>query len=219
MSVVAILPIKSFDVAKSRLAAELAPGARRALAEAMFTDVLIALRRCDAIDQVVVISSNRGAQRIAGGYGAEMLEDSTEGHNEAVGIGIAQALRQRTARALLVPGDCPLLDPAELKQLLAYGGGSRSAVIVPDRHGSGTNALLLTPPDSLTPSFGEDSCARHVELAAAQGTPAEVVSVASLALDIDTPDDLAVLRASLQAKRGGAAHTRGMLNQLQRSQA
>ncbi len=219
MSAVAILPIKSLDVAKSRLSAALSAGQRRALAEAMFADVLTALRRSEQVDRVIVTTTDRIAQRIASGHGAEVLEDRGDGHSQAATLGINLLLGERVARALLVPGDCPLLDPIELDQLLRYAARPRSAVIVPDRHGTGTNALLLNPPDALTPSFGEGSCARHVALAAQQGTQAEIVSVPTLALDIDTPEDLAELQATLASTRGRAAHTRGMLNQLQRSRA
>jgi 2-phospho-L-lactate guanylyltransferase len=68
------------------------------------------------------------------------------------------------------------------------------------------------------PSFGPGSCARHVEIAQAQGTSAEIVEVVSLALDVDTPEDLDALRIALASTHGGAAHTRGMLNQMTRSQ-
>jgi 2-phospho-L-lactate guanylyltransferase len=218
MSVVAILPIKTFADAKQRLAVELSPGPRRALAEAMFSDVLIALRRARSIDNIVVVSADHGAQRIAGGHGAEVLEDATPGHSAAAVVGIVHALETNIERVLLVPGDCPLLDPKELDALVARPVPARSALIVPDRHGTGTNALLLTPPAALKPAFGPDSCRRHVEAAQAEGSTPEVVDVPSLALDVDTPDDLAALRAALERSHGGAAHTRGMLNQLTRSQ-
>jgi len=75
-------------------------------------------------------------------------------------------------RVLCVPGDCPTLDPAELNALLradSAGGGEREVVIVPDRHGTGTNGLLLAPPDAIAPSFGPGSCERHRALALAAG--------------------------------------------------
>ncbi len=218
MSTLAILPIKSFSEAKQRLAEELTPGPRRALAEAMFSDVLIALRRASSIAQILVVSGDHGAQRIAGGHGALVVEDETLGHSEAALLGIAQALESGAERVLLVPGDCPLLDPKQIDQLVARPIAQGSALIVPDRHGTGTNALLLTPPEALKPSFGPDSRARHVAHAQAEGCTPEVVEVPSLALDVDTPDDLAALRAALDGSHGGAAHTRGMLNQLTRSQ-
>ena len=218
MSTRAILPIKSFVEAKQRLAQQLSPGPRRALAEAMFSDVLTALRRSRAVAEIVVVSVDHGAQRIAGGHGAMVLEDDARGQSEAAMIGIRDAIEAGVERVLLVPGDCPLLDPRELDRLLERPATPRLAVIVPDRHGTGTNALLLSPPDALAPSFGVDSRARHAEHAETAGTPYEVVEVPTLALDVDTPADLEALRERLAGRHGGAAHTRGMLNQLTRSQ-
>jgi 2-phospho-L-lactate guanylyltransferase len=219
MSTYAVLPIKSFEDAKQRLAAGLSEGPRRALSEAMFSDVLTALRRASSVTQVVVVSSSRHAQRIAGGHGASVIEDGAHGHSEAATLGVDYALEAGADRVLLVPGDCPLIDPAEIDELLAHAASPKSALIVPDRHGTGTNALLVTPPDGLAPAFGPDSCARHLELAQARGTAAEIVVVRSLALDIDTPEDLDLLRETLAITHGGAAHTRGMLSQLSRSQS
>jgi 2-phospho-L-lactate guanylyltransferase len=218
MATLAILPIKSFDHAKQRLEPGLGPGPRRALAEAMFSDVLVALGRASAVDEILVVTSDRGAQLIAAGRATQVLDDLEEGHNGAAAQGIQQALESNIERVLLVPGDCPVLDSGELDALLARPAPPPSALIVPDRHGTGTNALVLTPPGSLTPAFGPGSRERHVANARLVGTIAEVVEVPSLALDIDTPEDLTALRSMLAATHGGAAHTRGMLNQLWRSQ-
>lgn len=217
MPTLAILPIKSFAEAKQRLASELNPGPRRALAEAMFADVLVALRRSSAVDEVIVVTRDNGAQQIAGGYGARVLDDSEQGHSAAAELGIRAALEAGIERVVLVPGDCPLLDPRELDALIGRSAAQPSALVVPDRHGTGTNALVLTPPDSLEPAFGPGSCERHVANAAARGTAAEVVQVPSLAIDVDTPEDLAALGQMLAATHGLAAHTRGMLRQLTRS--
>jgi 2-phospho-L-lactate/phosphoenolpyruvate guanylyltransferase len=217
MSTLAILPVKSFADAKQRLATELAPGFRRAIVEAMFSDTLVALRRAGSIAQILVVSADHGAQQLAGGYGAHVLDDEQHGHNVAASLGIGWAIETGVDRALLVPGDCPLLNPTQLDELIARPVDPPSALIIPDRHGTGTNALLLTPPDVLEPSFGPGSCERHASLARAAGIEHEVVEVPSLALDIDTPDDLAALQAELDATRGGSAHTRGMLRQLMRS--
>jgi 2-phospho-L-lactate/phosphoenolpyruvate guanylyltransferase len=120
---------------------------------------------------------------------------------------------------LMVPGDCPAMSPSELDGLIGRPSGPRSVLIVPDRHGTGTNALLLTPPDALAPSFGPDSRRRHVAEAESAGLEAEVVEVPSLAMDVDTPEDLETLQSTLTRSHGGAAHTRGMLTQLLRSRA
>ena len=122
------------------------------------------------------------------------------------------AVARGAARVLLVPGDCPALDPHELDELLA--AAEPGVVIVPDRHGSGTNALLLDPPTVVTPAFGPGSFARHAALAAAAGATVRVGRLPSLELDVDTPGDLAALRAALGAGRGGALRTRALLGRL-----
>jgi 2-phospho-L-lactate guanylyltransferase len=219
MSTVAVLPVKTFTEAKRRLRTGLSPGERRALAEAMFCDVLIALRRSSGVDSILVVSADHGAQRIAGGYGAQVFADEEHGHNVAARHGVDAAIDAGGRRVLLVPGDCPALDPRELDELLGRPVPERSALIVPDRHGTGTNALLLTPPDVMAPSFGPGSCERHLENARQAGIHGEVVHLDSLALDIDTAEDLHALEGALAQTHGGAANTRGMLMQLLRSRS
>jgi len=122
-------------------------------------------------------------------------------------------MERGATRVLLVPGDCPALDPAELDELLedAEGVAGPDVVIVPDRHGDGTNALLLTPPDAIGPAFGPGSRERHERLAAEAGATCAAIDVPTLGLDVDTVDDLAALRTALEDVRGGASHTRGLL--------
>jgi len=220
MRTVAVLPIKSFGAAKTRLAALLGSGSRQAVAQAMFCDTLYALRRVRGLDAIAVVTSDTVAESAATGHGVMLLRDDREGgHNAAVGIGIRHALAGGFDRVLLVPGDTPLLDPGEISALLERSEtAGRAVAIVPDRHGSGTNGLLISPPDAFSPSFGEDSLARHVGQADAAGLSHSVEPLASLALDVDTPDDLAELSAALEAGRGAAPLTRGAMRQLDRSQ-
>ncbi len=201
MRTLAILPVKSFGRAKQRLRGGLEPELRESLAEAMFGDVLDALDAAQAIDGVLVVTAGEAGGEIAREHGARVLNDREQGHNVAARLGIRTALEAGLDRALLVPGDCPALDPEELDGLLGRPVTAPSVVIVPDRHGTGTNALLLTPPDALEPSFGPGSCQRHAELARAAGIHAEVVDVPSLALDIDTPEDLAALATTSERAR------------------
>ena len=89
-----------------------------------------------------------------------------------------------------------------------------AVVIVPDRHGAGTNALLLSPPDAIEPSFGPGSFARHAARAREAGVSTRVAALPSLGLDVDTPDDLAALRSALATRPGGAPRTRALLETL-----
>jgi 2-phospho-L-lactate guanylyltransferase len=212
---VAVLPVKRFGAAKQRLDNDLSDGTRRALAEAMVTDVLIALRRAKGVDEVLVVSGETMAVALAAGYDAAAVIDDPDdaGHSAAAARGVQAAIERGATRVLLVPGDCPALDPAEVDELLEEADGVQppDVVVVPDRHGDGTNALLLTPPDAIRPSFGPGSRERHERLAAEAGATCAAIAIPTLSLDVDTADDLAALRTALDDVRGGASHTRGLL--------
>jgi 2-phospho-L-lactate/phosphoenolpyruvate guanylyltransferase len=212
---VAILPVKSFAHAKQRLGDAIGAGERGQLAAAMVADVLDALAAVDEVDDVLMVTGEPVAARAAERAGVVVVEDREEaGQSAATARGIDAALVRGADRALLVPGDCPAVDPQEVARLLTRTADPPSAVIVPDRHGSGTNALLLSPPGVVAPSFGAGSFARHAARAHAVGATVHVCELPSLGLDVDTPDDLAALRAALDRRPDTAARTRAVLDRL-----
>jgi 2-phospho-L-lactate/phosphoenolpyruvate guanylyltransferase len=216
----AILPVKRFARAKQRLGASVAEQLRLELAEAMVADVLLALAQCDSIEHTILVTGERSVATAAREQGTIVIEDDDErGQPAAAALGVARALAEGIERVLCVPGDCPTLDPAELDALLALDAHSRQreVVIVPDRHGSGTNGLLLAPPNAISPSFGPGSCERHRALARAAGVACRVERIPSLLLDIDTGADLDVLRARLAAHPARAERTRAVLGQPERT--
>jgi 2-phospho-L-lactate guanylyltransferase len=217
MRTCAVLPIKRFDDAKQRLDRALNAGSRRALAEAMVSDVLHGLRRATRVDAVIVVTGEHSAEALARAYDAQAIPDDDRGHSHAARSGVDWALENDFQRVLLVPGDCPALDPKEVDELVLEGMSAPDVIIVPDRHGTGTNALLLAPPDAIAPSFGPGSRARHEEAAVEAGARWRIAAPRSLVLDVDTAEDLAVLRAAFEARTGGAAHTRGLLARMGRS--
>ena len=214
----AVVPVKRFAAAKQRLADRLASGSRQSLMQAMMSDVLAALRRVHALEGVTVVTADPLAETVAMGERVTVVRDAEEaGQSAAAEIGVRHAQAVGVERVLLVPGDTPLIDPAEVDALLERSERDEAeAVIVPDRHGSGTNALVLTPPDCLPPSFGPGSRERHERLARERGIRHRVEEVPSLAVDVDTADDLADLAALLERRRGAAPRTRGALTQLGR---
>jgi 2-phospho-L-lactate guanylyltransferase len=214
---VAVLPVKSFGRAKQRLGAALGGPEREELAAAMVGDVLAALGEVAGLDGLVVVTAEPAAARAAEAAGATVVHDPEEaGQSAAAARGVAAA---GAGRVLLVPGDCPALDPAEVDELLDGAGPPPHVTIVPDRHGSGTNALLVAPPDAIAPSFGPGSFARHAGYARAAGAGIRIAQVRSLGLDVDTPGDLAALQAALARRPGGAARTRAALERLAPSRA
>jgi 2-phospho-L-lactate/phosphoenolpyruvate guanylyltransferase len=231
MRTAAILPVKRFPLAKQRLGESVADSLRADLARAMVGDVLSSLRECSAIDTTIVVTCESMVAAAARYTGAIVVEDSgEEGQSAAAALGLARAAQDGFERALCVPGDCPTLDPGEMMLLLdaetadthtsarskssttrTVRAPTSEVVIVPDRHGSGTNGLLLTPPNAISPSFGPDSRTRHERLAHEAGVAWRIERPASLLLDIDTGEDLAVLRERLAGERVRAPRTRAVL--------
>ncbi len=205
MKATAVLPVKRFSGAKQRLAGGIDDERREALVAAMLEDTLEAIAAARSIERTIVVSGDPRAQEIVAASDAEMLPDlADEGHVTAALAGIARAEADGAECVVLLPGDCPLLDPKELDSLLT-GLPARFVAIVPDRHGTGTNALALAPPGTIRPAFGEGSCARHVAAARDAGVPYAVEELPSLGLDLDTPADVVALTRVLDEEDSGRA--------------
>jgi 2-phospho-L-lactate guanylyltransferase len=203
----AVLPVKRFAAAKQRLAPGMGATHRAELASAMLEDVLEAIGTAPSIERTIVVTSEPRAERIATASRAELIADPDEGgHSGAALAGVERARQLGAPCVVLLPIDCPLLASRELERLLT-GMPERYVAVVPDRHGTGTNALVLTPPDAIEPAFGEGSCARHVAAARAAGIPYGIEELPSLALDLDTPADVVALTMALERDRKRARRT------------
>jgi 2-phospho-L-lactate guanylyltransferase len=214
MRTAAVLPVKSFVRAKQRLDSAVGHPQRTDLAAAMVEDVLAALNQVDDLDEVLVVTAESRLAAAAGAVGALVVHDPDEaGQSAAAALGVAAAVERGAERVLLVPGDCPTLDPGEVDQVLR-GFPDAGVVIVPDRHGSGTNALRLAPPDVIWPAFGHGSFARHAARGAGVGAAVRIAPAPSLELDVDTPGDLEALRAALARFPAAAPRTRAVLDRL-----
>lgn len=220
MNTTAIVPVKRFRAAKRRLHDSIDEPGRSRLIAAMLEDVLSALGRAELVERVIVVTGERRAEKVAMRAAArnrrplEVLRDPADhGHSEAAVLGIIRAKSLGARCVALLPGDCPLLDPAELDGALGRAVDQGVAVI-PDRHGEGTNGLILVPPDAIAPGFGPGSRERHLERAAARGISATVEALPSLALDLDTPPDLSALRETLSRRPELASRTAAALAEL-----
>ena len=197
MKTVAVLPVKRLDTAHSRLAGVLDPEQRARLAEATFLDALSTLRQCahPGRDRGRAPRIRTSPGRRAGSGASSSSRARTRGTPTPRAPGVRAALELGADRVAILPTDCPLMDAAEIDDRL--GRTPRAALIVPDRHGTGTNCLVLSPPDAFEPAFGPDSCARHVSRARATGISFALEELDSLALDLDTPEDMQALRDAL----------------------
>ncbi len=221
----AIIPVKRFGQAKQRLLETIDRKQRAAVVKAMLADVLVAVTATNSIERVIVVTGEGRAERIALSHTRrvktpiEVLQEPQDhGHSEAATLGIIRAIALKAECSVLLPGDCPLLDPVELDGALERMAPGKVSV-VPDRHGTGTNALLLAPADAIGPAFGEDSAARHRDRATRAGFEVATEALESMALDLDTPDDLKALATALADDPQRAPATADALAQVQKALA
>lgn len=204
----ALLHVKAPELAKTRLAGVLDPGQRRALQQAMLEDVLDSLLCSRLIEGIAVISPDRGIGELAYRLGVQFIQEAALGSdlNSALEAGTSHLIRQGAGVVAIVPGDLPLLDPRDVDRAVNTARGEKAVVVIPDGLGKGTNGLVF--PAGVQPEFrfGRDSFRRH--LSASNLEPVIPLELASMALDIDLPEDIDRLLASRSRR---ARRTRAFL--------
>jgi 2-phospho-L-lactate/phosphoenolpyruvate guanylyltransferase len=195
----AVVPVKDMRGTKSRLAPILDPGARAGLTLYMMGRVVAAIGEA-GVEDVCVVSPDRIVLDEAHRRGATPLVQESRGLNPALEEGRRRALDLGARTLLVLPADLPLLDAADVHAVLEAAEDS-SVVISPDGARSGTNALLIRPPDALPFAFGPDSFEAHLGAARTRGLDIRVCERPHLAFDLDTAGDLARLKKSGAARQ------------------
>lgn len=199
---VALVPVRGLEAAKSRLGEALDAEERRTLVERLLARTITAAAGVPGVAAVAVVSPDPAALELATGLGAVAIRQVGEGLNEGLAMGRDRAVANGAGALLVVPADLPGVSSGGLAAIVeaahaaaADGPVGRSVVVlVTDRAGDGTNALLLVPPDAIPFRFGPGS--RGIHVAAARAAGAVYVEVAGpLDLDLDTPDDLLAAEA------------------------
>jgi 2-phospho-L-lactate/phosphoenolpyruvate guanylyltransferase len=208
----ALVPIRGLETAKSRLGGDLDAEERLELVTELLRRTLVATRDARRIDGTVVVTMDGAAAELAQANGALGLVERAPGLNEAIAAARSLAVARGATAVLVLPADLPAVSAGALDSLVAeaadtpHGWGDRGVdaalvALVPDRHGAGTNALLLSPPDAIEPAFGADSRVAHQK--AARATAARFAELESpLSIDVDTSADLAAAEAVLGSIRG-----------------
>ena len=190
----AVVPVKPFTQAKSRLASILSPVDRALLSRSFLRHVLDAAQSAPSVAQIVVVSRDAEALHLAEERGLIALSEEWRGLNQALAQATRRIAEQGAGALLILPTDLPLVEPDDIEALWALALDEPAVVIAPARRGGGTNALLVRPPGILSYRFGPGSFNAHCAQARAAGIPLFVVRSPHLALDVDSPDDLAAMR-------------------------
>jgi 2-phospho-L-lactate guanylyltransferase len=190
-----VIPVKPLGAALGRLSPVLPAAARRELQWEMLGAVLAACVEARTLDGVLVVTADPVVAGLAGAFGARVVADHTppRGMNAAVLTGCDTAHADGADAALVLTGDLPLIRPADIDTIVAHAPRERGVVLVPSRDGTGTNAMLLSGPRVLAPQLGPGSLALHIAQAHEREVPVMRCELPTVALDIDTPEDLVVL--------------------------
>jgi 2-phospho-L-lactate guanylyltransferase len=195
MTLWAIVPVKPLRRGKSRLAGTLNENERTELNRALLKHTLEILSDLKEVDGVLVVSRDQNALTIARNHGARTVqEDGQPELNTALKRATIVAQVYATRAVLVLPADLPLITREDILTLIRRATEPPVVVIAPDRHGKGTNALLISPPGLIEYDFGENSFQRHCELIKKAGARLEVVDLPSLGLDLDLPEDFELIK-------------------------
>ena len=195
MTLWAIVPVKPLRRAKSRLSAVLTRDERETLSERMLISTLELLGEVKDIERMLVVSRDSKALSIARKLGARTVaEQGAPELNNALIRATIVAQQFDVNGVLIIPADLPLLKVDDVEKLISLAVDPPVVVIAPDRRGTGTNALLSSPPGLIDYDFGTDSFERHVARAKEAGVRLVVCEIPSIGLDVDLPEDLEYLR-------------------------
>jgi 2-phospho-L-lactate/phosphoenolpyruvate guanylyltransferase len=192
----ALLPVKRPQNAKQRLRGFFLPEQREALARAMFEEVLATLCSVRGLDRVVVATSDCLVAQKARRSGVDVFEEQDQlGHSHSADSAARRAIELGATSVLLLPIDVPLITRDEIENLIEET--FHGVIVVPSADGTGTNALVRTPPDAIKACFGPGSFKAHCGQAEAAGVAVKIKRPPGLLFDVDTPEDVAelILRA------------------------
>ncbi len=196
MTLWAIVPVKPFGLAKSRLAPVLEPPQRVALSRAVLAQTLGVLQNTPAVTRTLVVSRDPAVLSLARMYEANTVSESGQPElNAALRRAIEVARSFGASGVLVLPADLPLLSAEDVAALIAPANEDVAACLAPDRHHQGTNGVFVRPPQILEVSFGAGSFERHLKQLTWNGITPHIVERPGLQLDLDTPEDWELFRA------------------------
>lgn len=192
MKIFAIVPVKRLENGKSRLATFLSSTERIKLCELLLKDTLSTLKKTSRISEVIVVSSDVQAEKIAKRYDAKFLkEDKDSGVNEAVAFADRYCSEARATATLVIPQDLPLLLPEDIDRICESAEGyEKCLVICPSLRYDGSNALLRKPSLLLQTHYENNSYQTHLKLARDIGANVNVILSRRIMTDLDTVEDV-----------------------------
>ncbi|MCW4022414.1 MAG: 2-phospho-L-lactate guanylyltransferase [Candidatus Bathyarchaeota archaeon] len=185
------MPVKKLTNTKMRLSGVLTPKQRQKLTLAMLKDVITATKS-SMINHIVVVGSDPTIEDLTKDFDVTYLQEKSPNLNSSLKQATQWSIKNHAKTVLILPADIPLITANDINQILKLGADSPSLVIV-SSHNNGTNALLQNPPNIISPRFGPNSFQKHQTEATEKGVSPIIYESDSVALDIDSTEDLDIL--------------------------
>lgn len=199
MALWAIIPVKPLRRGKSRLAKVISADERADLNQYLLENTIQVINTVDEIENILVISRDKEALALARELGARTVQEyGTPDLNTALSRAMEVAKSYETCGILIVPADLPRINADDIREIIKHRNDPPVVVIAPDRKKEGTNALFVCPPDLIDFKFGNNSFEQHSQSAIAAGARLEICILPSLELDLDEPEDLALMEAEIK---------------------
>ena len=192
MKIAAIIPVKTFSLAKTRL--DLSLQQKEELCKVMLDEILYTLSISPQIDKTVIVTKETKAIELGKKYNAVIISDNEEKSvNDAVALADKYLLENKFDASIVFPQDIPFIKTQDIDFMLNYKIPPNFAIVVPSRRFDGTNALVRMPIDLMTTHYDEDSYKIHMNTAKEHTRNVALVFVKRIMLDVDNRDDLKFL--------------------------
>jgi 2-phospho-L-lactate guanylyltransferase len=194
MSTLAIVPVKSLAMSKSRLSSLLSLEERETLALFLLKRTIKTLRVSSHIGEVVIVSRDKEVRSIAEQQHIHFLRENGDELNQALEQATRWAIEREFPAILILPLDIPFLRTKDIDLIVVLGQKRQQIIVIsPDREMVGTNALFVKPPGILSYQFGINSFHRHRQQCRERGMDIEVYKSTDISFDVDSVSDYQIL--------------------------
>lgn len=192
MKIAAIIPVKTFSKAKTRL--NLSSSQRDALCRIMLEEVVRTISNTKNIDKIIVVSKDEEALKLCKKFGVKEIFDHNEsGVNHAVSLADNYLENSEFDASIVFPQDIPIIKSVDIDNLIRFQKSSQSVLVVPSRRFDGTNALLRMPINLMKTHYDEDSYKIHLQVGKSLTSNTSLIFLRRIMLDIDNQEDLEFL--------------------------
>ena len=192
MKIAAIIPVKTFSNAKTRL--QLPTEKIEELCKIMLEEILQVISTSPKIEKIVLVTKEQKAIEMGQKFNTiTIIDEKEEGVNQAVSLADKYLLENNFNASIVFPQDIPLIKTEDVDFMLRHQLHPNFAIIIPSRKFDGTNALVRMPVDLMKTHYDDNSYRKHMLTAKEHTMNVAMVFVKRIMLDVDSQEDLEFL--------------------------